>query len=73
MVVLLLVVLLPAGSNLTAPIVIQLLLVEYLDVALACVGPRVFIGRIVRAKKEQEMEPLRGELNGLLARMSSSG
>jgi hypothetical protein len=63
------VLLLPAGSKLVIPIVVSLLLVEYLCTALGCLGPRLYIGRIVRAKKEQEMVPLRGELNGLLARL----
>ena len=60
---------LPADPNLIAAFVISLLLVEYLVCALGFLGPRLFLGRIVRVKKEQEMEPLRGELNGLLARL----
>jgi hypothetical protein len=68
-VIFLFVLVLPASSNLIAPIVVSLLLVEYLVCALGFFAPRLFIGRIVRAAKEQGMEPLRGELNSLLAQL----
>lgn len=63
------VILLPAGSNLLAPLVVSLLLLEYLSVALGTLVPRLMIGRIIRAKKEEEMKPLRHRLNSLLPRL----
>jgi hypothetical protein len=69
LVILGLLLLLPAKPTLMAPIVVSLLLVEYLGAAFGSVGTRLHLGHIVRAKKEQEMEPLRGELNGLVARL----
>ncbi len=69
LIILMLVLLLPSGSNLLVPLVVSLLLVEYFSVAMGVVVPRLMIGRIIRAKKEEGMKPLRQRLNSLLPRL----
>jgi hypothetical protein len=67
--ILMLVLLLPASSNLLAPLVVALLLLEYFAVTASMIVPRLMIGRIMRAKKEEEMKPLRRRLNTVLPRL----
>jgi hypothetical protein len=62
---------LPSISSLVIPIVVALLAVEYLCVAVGTVGPRLMIGRIIRAKKREEMAPLRDRLNTLLPQVEN--
>jgi hypothetical protein len=52
-----------------APIVLSLLLIEYLCTAIAVLVPRFFLERIVRAKKEEEMGILQRQLDDLLPRI----
>lgn len=64
------VVLLPAESDLALPIGLILLLVVYLGVAFGTVQPRRNMERVIRAKKEQEMETMQRRINASLKRLS---
>jgi Flp pilus assembly protein TadB len=55
-VILLFLLLLPAGSSLVGPVVLSLLLLEVLCTAVGTLVPRLLMGRIIRRKKEEEME-----------------
>jgi hypothetical protein len=68
-VILLLVLLLPGGSPVVAPVVLALLLVLYLCTALAVLVPRFFMGRVIEAKKDEEIGILQVRLNELLPRV----
>jgi hypothetical protein len=67
--ILLLVPLVPGGSGAVAPIVLALLVVEYLCCGVAVLGPRLIIERLIRARKEEEMEILQRQLNSMLPRV----
>jgi hypothetical protein len=67
--ILLLVTLLPGGAGAIAPIVLALLVVEYLCCGAAVLLPRLIIERLIRAKKEEEMEVLQRQLGGMLPRV----
>lgn len=67
--ILLLIPVLPGGSDTITPIVLALLVVEYLCCGLAVLAPRLIIERMVRARKEEEMEILQRRLNGMLPRV----
>lgn len=54
--------LLPAGSCLVGPVVLFLLLLMYLFTAVGTLLPRLLMGRMIRAKKEEEMETLQVRL-----------
>jgi hypothetical protein len=64
--ILLLTILLPGSLGVIAPVVLALLLVEYVCTAIAILVPRLMIERLIRAKKEEEMEILQVRLNDLL-------
>lgn len=61
--------LLPAGSCLVGPVVLFLLLLMYLFTAVGTLLPRLLMGRMIRAKKEEEMETLQVRLNELLPQL----
>jgi hypothetical protein len=61
--------LLPAGSDLIWPVVLFLLLVQYLSAGVGVVLPRLVLGRIIRRTKEAEMETLQVRLKDLLPRV----
>jgi hypothetical protein len=67
--ILLFLILLPGSSRVVAPIVLSLLLIEYLCTAMAVLVPRFFLERIIRAEKEKEMKTLQVRLNDLLPRL----
>lgn len=64
------VILLPAQSNLAVPIALILLLVVYLGVAFGTIQPRLSMERVIRSKKEQEMESMQSQVNEFLQRLS---
>jgi hypothetical protein len=68
-VILLLLILLPGGSGVVAPVVLSLLLVDYVSTAVGTLIPRFLMGRIIRAEKEKEMEILQVRLNDLLPQL----
>lgn len=61
--------LLPAGSGLVWPVVLSLLLVEYVSTGLGLMLPRVVLGHIIGRTKAVEMETLQIRLNSLLPRV----
>jgi hypothetical protein len=67
--ILLFLLLLPGGSRLVGPVVVSLLLLEYACTAVGTLVPRLFLGRIIRLKREEEMENLQVRLNSLLPRV----
>jgi hypothetical protein len=56
--ILFLLLMLPAGSDLTWPVLLFLLLVLYVSTGMGVIIPRVVLGRIIRRTKEAEMETL---------------
>lgn len=66
---LLLLILLPGSSRVVAPAVLILLAVEYLCTAAGTLLPRLLMGRMIQARKEEEMEDLQVQLNALLPRI----
>jgi hypothetical protein len=64
--ILILLVLWPSGSAVVAPLVVSMLLLEYIYTALSILAPRFFMGRVIEAKKDEEMESLQVRLNELL-------
>jgi hypothetical protein len=67
--ILLLAVLLPGGPGVVAPVVVVLLLAEYVCTAMAILVPRLMIERLIRANKEEEMDILQRQLNNWLPRV----
>jgi hypothetical protein len=67
--ILLLLLLLPADSGVVIPLVLSLLLVEYVCTALGALVPRLLMGRIIQTSKETEMEILQAQLDELLPRI----
>jgi hypothetical protein len=61
--------LLPADSGLVWPVVLFLLLVQYLSAGVGVVLPRLMLGRIIRRTKAAEMELLQIRVNNLLPRI----
>ena len=61
--------LLPADSNLIAPIALILLLVAYLAIGFGVLVPRLAFQRLVQAEKEREMAPLQRRMNHLSSRL----
>ncbi len=61
--------LLPADSDLTWPVLLFLLLLLYVSTGLGVVLPRVALGRIIRRTKESEMQVLQIRVDNLLPRV----
>lgn len=61
--------LLPAGSDLTWPVLLFLLLLLYVSTGLGVMLPRVVLGRIIRRTKESEMQVLQIRVDNLLPRV----
>jgi hypothetical protein len=66
---LLLLVLLTGGSPVVTPVVLSLLLVEYVCTAVGTLIFRLLMGRIIQTRKEEEMELPQVRLNDLLPRL----
>jgi hypothetical protein len=62
-------VLLPSGSGLVALFVVSLLLLELVYTALGNLLPRIMLGHVIRARKEEEMAVLQRQLNEILPRI----
>lgn len=62
--------LLPSESSIAIPAVVILLLVEVVVTTLGALAPRVFIGQMVRSRKEEEEQGLQRSLDALLPRVA---
>ncbi len=62
---------LPAGSNLNVPITGGFLLLAYLAAAVGILFPLAFLGTIVKAEKQRRLRPLRARLNDMVPRLQS--
>jgi hypothetical protein len=61
----------PADSGLVWPVVLFLLLVEYVSTGFGLMLPRLVLGRIIGRTKEAEMRALQIRLNNLLPRVGA--
>jgi len=52
-----------------APVVLSLLLLQYVSTIMGTLTPRLVLGRVIQATKDSEMEILQVRLNDLLPRL----